>query len=460
MVAGRARGHRVVPRSTKAKTPSRSRPSRACAGASAAWGLLAGRRDRRGRRGRRRRRRRVRRRDVPPWRRRSSQAPTTLLAMVDSAIGGKTGVNLPEGKNLVGSFHQPLGVFSDVWRWPRCRRGSTARGSEKWRSTPSWATTRSRNSCSREQADRLIARDAGRRDRGRRPLHRDQSRHRGRRPRGAHGIAGDAQLRPHVRPRHRDGRRLRRLAHGEAVAIGLVFAGELARALERIDGAEADAHRELVASLGLPVTVPVAPRADDCGSHAARQEGERGPDLRVARPGGARRRWTTRRRRHSTARFVPSAWKAEPRCRRCCCSPAPTSTCSATASPTSTAATRSTTSWPTPAPPPGSTATNSSTYQSNHEGELVDAIQGARGGAPPSSSTRGRSRTTRTRSPTPWPRSTASRSSYTSRTRQPVSRGGARQWSPPTSPGRWPASAATVTAWRSTRRAHQLRARG
>ena len=35
------------------------------------------------------------------------QVPTTLLAMVDAAIGGKTGVNLPEGKNLVGAFHQP-----------------------------------------------------------------------------------------------------------------------------------------------------------------------------------------------------------------------------------------------------------------------------------------------------------------------------------------------------------------
>lgn len=41
------------------------------------------------------------------------QAPTTLLAQVDAAVGGKTGVNLVGGKNLVGSFHQPLGVFID-----------------------------------------------------------------------------------------------------------------------------------------------------------------------------------------------------------------------------------------------------------------------------------------------------------------------------------------------------------
>jgi 3-dehydroquinate synthetase/shikimate kinase len=42
------------------------------------------------------------------------QVPTTLVAQIDSSIGGKTGVDLPEGKNLVGAFHQPAAIVSDV----------------------------------------------------------------------------------------------------------------------------------------------------------------------------------------------------------------------------------------------------------------------------------------------------------------------------------------------------------
>lgn len=45
---------------------------------------------------------------------RFAQVPTSLLAMVDSSVGGKTGINLSAGKNLAGAFHQPMAVFADT----------------------------------------------------------------------------------------------------------------------------------------------------------------------------------------------------------------------------------------------------------------------------------------------------------------------------------------------------------
>lgn len=56
------------------------------------------------------------------------QLPTTLLAMVDSSIGGKTGINTEEGKNLIGAIHQPLGVIADLTVLKTLSRTATING--------------------------------------------------------------------------------------------------------------------------------------------------------------------------------------------------------------------------------------------------------------------------------------------------------------------------------------------
>ncbi|HMS89689.1 MAG TPA: 3-dehydroquinate synthase family protein, partial [Acidimicrobiales bacterium] len=164
---------------------------------------------------------------------------TTLLAQVDAAIGGKTGVNLPEGKNLVGSFWQPSAVLCDTEvlatlppREYRNGLGEMAKyaflGVDDLADLP---LDEAVAACVRCKADVVGAdeREAGRRailNYGHTLGH-------------ALETAGRYDLR-----------------HGEAVAIGLVYAAELARRLGRIDTARVDHHRRVVAGYDLPLTVP------------------------------------------------------------------------------------------------------------------------------------------------------------------------------------------------------------
>ena len=60
--------------------------------------------------------------------------PTTLLGMIDAAIGGKTGVNLPQGKNLVGAFWQPSGVLYDLDALATLPERKFVAAMERWRS--------------------------------------------------------------------------------------------------------------------------------------------------------------------------------------------------------------------------------------------------------------------------------------------------------------------------------------
>ncbi len=172
---------------------------------------------------------------------------TTLLGMVDAAIGGKTGVNLPEGKNLVGAFWQPSGVICDLDalatlpdRERRSGDGEMAKyhfltGDDLEAMTLTDRVAR----CVEIKAD-VVASDE--REGGRRAL-----------LNYGHTLAHALE----IATEHR-------MTHGEAVGVGLVYAAELAHRLGRIDAERVAEHRAVVGeTYGLPTTVPDHLAADD-----------------------------------------------------------------------------------------------------------------------------------------------------------------------------------------------------
>ena len=150
--------------------------------------------------------------------------PTTLLAMVDSAIGGKTGVNLPEGKNLVGAFHQPRAVFVNPIvlatlpdREYRCGLGEIAKYALMGDDFVS------------AHVDALVARDPDvLSDVIARCVEIKAQRRRGRRVR-AHRRARRCSTTGTRSAHALETATGHTLLHGEAVAVGLVFAAHLAR---------------------------------------------------------------------------------------------------------------------------------------------------------------------------------------------------------------------------------------
>ena len=172
--------------------------------------------------------------------------PTTLLGQVDAAIGGKTGVNVPEGKNLIGAFWQPAAVLCDTEvletlppREYRSGLGEMAKyrflGAEDLLDLPLDDRVAA---CVAIKAE-VVASDEREGDR-RAILNYGHTL--------AHALetAGGYELR-----------------HGEAVAIGLVFAAELALRLGRIDRARVQEHRATVAAYDLPCTIPEGMDADE-----------------------------------------------------------------------------------------------------------------------------------------------------------------------------------------------------
>jgi 5-deoxy-5-amino-3-dehydroquinate synthase len=167
---------------------------------------------------------------------------TTLLAQVDAAIGGKTGVNLPEGKNLVGAFWQPAAVLCDTEvletlppREYQSGLGELAKycflGAEGLADLP----LAERVARCVEIKAAVVAAD---------------EKESGRRAVLNYGHTLAHALETHASDVGSD------LLHGEAVGIGLVFAALLARRLGRIDDERVAEHRRVVEGYGLPAELP------------------------------------------------------------------------------------------------------------------------------------------------------------------------------------------------------------
>ncbi len=164
---------------------------------------------------------------------------TSLLGQIDAAIGGKTGVNLPEGKNLVGAYWQPSAVICDTAtlstlpprEW-RCGLGELAKYHWLGGGRLDELDLDERVARCVEIKAEVVASDE--RESGRRALL-----NYGHTLAHAIEVAGDHQLR-----------------HGEAVAVGLVYAAELARAMGRIDDAAVAEHRRVVSGYDLPTALP------------------------------------------------------------------------------------------------------------------------------------------------------------------------------------------------------------
>lgn len=184
------------------------------------------------------------------------QVPTTLTAQVDASVGGKTAVNLPEGKNLVGAFHQPVGVLSDV-------------------GTLRTLPEREFRSGLAEVAKYALTLDPGLLDLldhrvadvlARQPDVLEELVTRCVRAKAAVVAADerDAAGRLVLNYGHTLGHALERLdgfgrrSHGEAISVGMVFAARLSEALGVGPPGLAERHARLLSSLGLPVSGPVS----------------------------------------------------------------------------------------------------------------------------------------------------------------------------------------------------------
>jgi 3-dehydroquinate synthase len=177
--------------------------------------------------------------------------PTTLLAVVDAAVGGKTAVNIAEGKNLVGAFHPPAGVLADLATLESLPPAEYVSGLAEVIKTgfiadpvildlieadPRGATAPGGRHA-RELVERTVRVKAD-------VVSADL------RESGPREVLNYGHTLGHAIERL-EGYRIR---HGEAVAVGMVYAAEVARLAGRLDVGTVARHRRVLSAVGLPTT--------------------------------------------------------------------------------------------------------------------------------------------------------------------------------------------------------------
>lgn len=185
------------------------------------------------------------------------QVPTTLLAMVDAAVGGKTGINTSSGKNLVGAFWSPGGVLCDIDTLMSLPRADLLAGMAE---VAKIGFIRDLTILDDIQADPERATDPAS------PMLADLIRR-------AVQVKADVVAldfresatakigREALNYGHTLGHAIERLEdftwrHGAAISVGMVYVAELARIGGRLSAQDVDRHREVLSALELPVTYP------------------------------------------------------------------------------------------------------------------------------------------------------------------------------------------------------------
>jgi 3-dehydroquinate synthase len=213
------------------------------------------------------------------------QVPTTLLGMVDAAVGGKTGINTAEGKNLVGAFHPPAGVLCDVDVLATLPQADLVAGLAEVVKCGFIA-----DPVILDLVESAVSDDAARARSADNP-HLRELIERAVRVK-AEVVAADlreSSLREILNYGHTFGHAIEQVEHytwrhGEAIGVGMVYVAELARLTGHLAGPEGDAlvarHRSVLESLGLPTTF-AAGRWDELLTAMRRDKKSRGSTLRL-----------------------------------------------------------------------------------------------------------------------------------------------------------------------------------